>query len=146
MVFRRSTSLLSFERWSSAKLFLTRQSQDQTPFHIFWHLNCYIFLNIRYRRLFSKWPNNWKKGQIWVSRRNIKQGQLTFCGPYSSHFCLKHHKIWHTCLYLCYNTAQKISYVYSKTILQKYKSSASKKVSRIVKKLDFFQICLKIRL
>ena len=45
---------------------------------------------------YSKWPNYWKKGQIWVSRRNIKQGQLTFCGPYSSHFCLKHHNIWHT--------------------------------------------------
>ena len=29
-----------------------RQSQDQTPFHIFWYLNCYIFHNIRARRIF----------------------------------------------------------------------------------------------
>ena len=73
-----------------------------------------------------------------MTRRNIKQTQLTFCGPYTSHFCLKQHKIWHTCLYLCYNAAQKISNLYSKTNLQKYKFSASKKVSWIVKKFEFF--------
>ena len=34
-----------------------------------------------------------KKGQIWVSRRNIKRDQLIYWGPYLSHFYLKHHKI-----------------------------------------------------
>ena len=29
-----------------------RQSQDQTPFHIFWHLKCYIFLYIIDKRIF----------------------------------------------------------------------------------------------
>ena len=63
------------------------QSHDQMPFHIFLHLNCYIILNIRNRRIFftvvsrrscsmqekqtiistfyqkySKWSNDWKRG------------------------------------------------------------------------------------
>ena len=60
-----------------------------------------------------------KKSQIWVSRRNIKRGQLTFWGPYLCHFCLKHHNIWHTYQYLCYTIAQNISEVYIEIILQK---------------------------
>ena len=59
-----------------------RQSQDQAPFHIFWHLECYIFLNIRDRRIFSQlYPEEvvlCMKNKQWyvISTKNIQNDEI----------------------------------------------------------------------